>query len=623
MIMRIPALHMLVRKAADWDESKHPRADNGRFGSGSGGSKKPSKTRRKMERREEAASQARVGGAIQSLLSGGSALDKIGWLNTSEPKEPEPEKPAAKPKEEAAPAKEPTGGLSDFTEAWINQSKYADKYRANPHLINHQQIESKWRESLIDAARLGPLSEAAINSFKEKYGETELLRTFRGREGKGLANYVPDDKGMAHQQNPMMFGPPAPEAPKAKEPTPQTDIKVEDGELAGSKILSLGNKRAGVLQHADGSFVVLSQVDRKTVDRKEFKHLDVANRYAEAWLKGGQEVPKQPEKPKVEEKPTISRPDADAWAKSSKYRADVYHVTNSKNVKNIKDNGFKQAGGQSLGASWGNGTYLALDAETADYYQRLTPNAEKLTLKVNVKNPITFDASNISDIEDGAKAIAEQIGQSEDYDRIRSELDIKNKKVEQEATAKFGRLSRAGQKLPGESDDEFITRFEDIRQKRIAFMRENGAHEFPHSDALTQVAQAAGYDAIIIRDKEFRPEVGGNQIVVFNPKDVKVVGQSENNESQDPEPETWYDSDKYQRVADTLLNNLKSGKIKVSEADKIHAEKTKSFSELTRNKNRSPSDDLKMQKISNELGAMQYALNRFKQGEPDARRRRF
>lgn len=93
MIMRIPALQTLVRKAADWDESKHPRADNGQFGSGSGGSskpKKPSKTRRNMERRAADASQARVGGAIQSLLSGGSALDKIGWLNTSKKPEPEP-----------------------------------------------------------------------------------------------------------------------------------------------------------------------------------------------------------------------------------------------------------------------------------------------------------------------------------------------------------------------------------------------------------------------------------------------------------------------------------------------------------------------------------------------------
>lgn len=111
MIMRIPLLRTVCKAIvakADWDESKHPRADNGQFGSGSGGSskpKKPSKTRRKMERREEAASQARVGGAIQSLLSGGSALDKIGWLNTSKPKEPE-KKPESKPQQPEKPKAE-------------------------------------------------------------------------------------------------------------------------------------------------------------------------------------------------------------------------------------------------------------------------------------------------------------------------------------------------------------------------------------------------------------------------------------------------------------------------------------------------------------------------------------
>ena len=92
MLMKIPALSYL-KKDADWSEDKHPRADNGQFGSGSGGAaaKKPSKTKRKMERRAETAGQATLGGgkAIQSLLSGGSALDKIGWLNTSKPKEPE------------------------------------------------------------------------------------------------------------------------------------------------------------------------------------------------------------------------------------------------------------------------------------------------------------------------------------------------------------------------------------------------------------------------------------------------------------------------------------------------------------------------------------------------------
>jgi hypothetical protein len=94
-----------LKKDGDWEESKHPRADNGQFGSGSGGSKKPSKTKRKLERRAEAASQGRVSGAIQTLLSGGSALDKIGWLNTSKPKEPE-KKPESKPQQPEKPTAE-------------------------------------------------------------------------------------------------------------------------------------------------------------------------------------------------------------------------------------------------------------------------------------------------------------------------------------------------------------------------------------------------------------------------------------------------------------------------------------------------------------------------------------
>jgi hypothetical protein len=51
-----------------------------------------------------------VSGAIQTLLSGGSALDKIGWLNTSKPKEPEkkPEKaPEKAPEQKPEPSDKP------------------------------------------------------------------------------------------------------------------------------------------------------------------------------------------------------------------------------------------------------------------------------------------------------------------------------------------------------------------------------------------------------------------------------------------------------------------------------------------------------------------------------------
>lgn len=160
MIMRIPILKSILRnldwfeeaqkhhkapegtifvgginhrlKKEDWSEQKHPRADDGKFTSGSGGgSKKPSKTKRKLERRAEAASQGRVSGAIQTLLSGGSALDKIGWLNTSKPKEPE-KKPDSKLKEEAAPAKEPSI-LDTMAQSWSQSEAMRGKVPTLEH----------------------------------------------------------------------------------------------------------------------------------------------------------------------------------------------------------------------------------------------------------------------------------------------------------------------------------------------------------------------------------------------------------------------------------------------------------------------------------------------------------
>jgi hypothetical protein len=147
MLMRIPALSGVMRssgaeylgishsgeiaimKAGDWDESKHKRSENGQFGSGGSGKGKESAgakhKRNQQARRVESAGQTALGGgkAIQSLLSGGSALDKIGWLNTSKKPEaakepeakPEPKPAESKPKEPEkkpeAPAKVPAANI--------------------------------------------------------------------------------------------------------------------------------------------------------------------------------------------------------------------------------------------------------------------------------------------------------------------------------------------------------------------------------------------------------------------------------------------------------------------------------------------------------------------------------
>ena len=144
MLFRFPRLVHLMK--AQWEESKHPRADNGQFGSGSGGSKKPkpSKTKRKMERRAQDAGQGRLGGgAIQTLLGGGSALDKIGWLKQPEPKpEKKPEKPTPETKKFSDTKKDveitPVGTSQDNG---MTQSKFTMK------ITRPISVDAKFRAS--------------------------------------------------------------------------------------------------------------------------------------------------------------------------------------------------------------------------------------------------------------------------------------------------------------------------------------------------------------------------------------------------------------------------------------------------------------------------------------------
>ena len=327
-----------LKKDGDWEESKHPRADDGKFTSGSGGgSKKPSKTKRKLERRAEAASQGRVSGAIQTLLSGGSALDKIGWLNTSKPQQPEKPKAEEKPKAKPPAQKKPKlPSESDLIATGVTDQNYREFLdRGIENLSRNEYIAAKQSQYYVEQNGKVLSTQAAAKLYdQEKVKPTEPAKrpnavpTNEELDASGvydqnykdylkkppkslsLAEYVAAKQSQYYvERGDILSAETAADwyhaavAEAAKKPATQSDIKVEDGEVAGSKILSLGNKRAGVMQHSDGRFVVLSQVDRKTVDRKEFKHLDVANRYAEAWLKGGQQAPQQPEKPKAEEKP--------------------------------------------------------------------------------------------------------------------------------------------------------------------------------------------------------------------------------------------------------------------------------------------------------------------------------
>lgn len=192
MIMRIPILKSILRnldwfeeaqkhhkapegtifvgginhrlKKEDWAEQKHPRADDGKFTSGSGGgSKKPSKTKRKLERRAEAASQGRVSGAIQTLLSGGSALDKIGWLNTSKPKEPE-----KKPVEEKKPAPKQTEREPSILDTMAQSWARSDAARGKVPGLEHPS-----QQAVREGGREGGSSPRVLTPGERQYRENQ------------------------------------------------------------------------------------------------------------------------------------------------------------------------------------------------------------------------------------------------------------------------------------------------------------------------------------------------------------------------------------------------------------------------------------------------------------------
>ena len=286
MIMRIPILKSILRnldwfeeaqkhhkapegtifvgginhrlKKEDWAEQKHPRADDGKFTSGSGGgSKKPSKTKRKLERRAEAASQGRVSGAIQTLLSGGSALDKIGWLNTSKPKEPE-KKPDSKLKEEAAPAKEPSI-LDTMAQSWSQSEAMRGKVPT---------LEHPAQRSAREGAPEGGHSPRVLTQRERDYRDSQN-QWDNDRRKMGIP--VPGDE-LATLEIPAK--PQQPEKPTAEEkPKPAGKAEAAKQEIANN-IASGKLKKETVVAAVKTMYERANEAERRG-DDKTAKELDL------------------------------------------------------------------------------------------------------------------------------------------------------------------------------------------------------------------------------------------------------------------------------------------------------------------------------------------------------------
>jgi hypothetical protein len=164
---------------------------------------------------------------------------------------------------------------------------------------------------------------------------------------------------------------------------------------------------------------------------------------------------------KSEWKPSMSRAEANEWAKGSKYTATVFHATSSENAANISNSGFDLSK-RGYGRVWGDGVYVALDKQSEAFWIR--PDTVSLNLKIKLNNPfVSSDASEVSKIRD----LAEK------------------------------RILSTGKKL---------------NEEGVSVAR-----------TMSDILRERGHDGIIIKEKSPTLYVGGNQAIVFNPKSVVVI----------------------------------------------------------------------------------------------------
>jgi hypothetical protein len=183
--------------------------------------------------------------------------------------------------------------------------------------------------------------------------------------------------------------------------------------------------------------------------------------------------------------PSMSRKDADAWAKDSAIKGDVFHASSSKNTSSLKREGFNVKKASGEGAVYAKGIYTASDKASVARYAKT--GTDTLTLRVNAKNP--FTATVKSTINPG--------------------LEVRTQILE--ATGPKGRnafrqsLTSRGLPDPGKRAARYVD----------------------DATATTAALKASGHDALIIKGATqaiaLNPAVGGNQVLAFDPKQVVIV----------------------------------------------------------------------------------------------------
>ncbi len=159
--------------------------------------------------------------------------------------------------------------LKGYTEQFMENHPYRDKAKKSG-LTEHLEAQAKveWTAKLKEQAMVGALSDEAIESYVETFGEGSLHSTFRGVYAKGIEKWIPKD--VMGQPKETTFEKLTKRYNKLERQLLEPDYKVSKAEKS-----KIGAKMKGIAKAVEAAKTLLSQPEVKPALTSEQKKQSV------------------------------------------------------------------------------------------------------------------------------------------------------------------------------------------------------------------------------------------------------------------------------------------------------------------------------------------------------------
>jgi hypothetical protein len=215
---------------------------------------------------------------------------------------------------------------------------------------------------------------------------------------------------------------------------------------------------------------------------------------------------------------------AEEWGKSSQFKDTVLHTTNKSNVGSLQKTGF-DLNRRGMGRFFGDGVYTSTNSVTNKWYaDKFGANASTLKMKIKVRNTMRVD---LSDVQPG-------LGWHDKFlDKIDDSVSGFKSKYRDNLRKRWKYDNTLFENAPHHTDelwdvldaniDQHLTK-KQILERNKYFDRTGfiSNAELQESRVLTETLKDFGFDSLHIIDDGVREFIGGEQMIVFNPRNVVI-----------------------------------------------------------------------------------------------------